>query len=81
MPGVCQPRAEDDDSDGIGNACEPPDTDGDGVTDDVDVQPLTFNISGDVAPGGAPDGIVNAADLLVQTQFSLGLSILSAIEL
>jgi hypothetical protein len=49
-------------------ACE------DSVTDDVYVEPLTFNVSGDVAPLGAPDGIVNVADLLIQTQFNLGLS-------
>jgi hypothetical protein len=35
---------------------------------------LTFNVAGDVAPLGAPDGIVNVADLLIQTQFNLGLS-------
>jgi len=43
-----------------------PDTDGDGVQDGSDIQPLTFNVSGDVAPIGAPDGNVNTADLLVQ---------------
>ncbi len=57
------------------------DTDGDGVTDGADVQPLTFNVAGDVAPRGTPDGIVNTADLLVQTQFALGISTPSAIEL
>jgi hypothetical protein len=58
-----------------------PDTDGDGVEDGTDVEPLTFNVAGDVAPKGAPDGIVNAADMLVQTQFALGLLTPSAIEL
>ena len=32
-PSFTNPGQEDDDSDGIGNACEPPDTDGDGLTD------------------------------------------------
>jgi hypothetical protein len=57
------------------------DTDGDGVTDDIDVEPLTFNVSGDVAPLGAPDGIVNVADLLIQTRFNLGLSTPDSIAL
>jgi hypothetical protein len=57
------------------------DTDGDGVTDDVDVEPLSFNVSGDVAPLGAPDGIVNVADLLIQTRFIMGLSTPGTIEL
>ncbi|HIB83433.1 MAG TPA: hypothetical protein EYO59_02200 [Chromatiaceae bacterium] len=57
------------------------DTDGDGVLDGVDVQPLTTNIAGDVAPLGAPDGLVNAADYLIQMQFFLGLTTPTAIEL
>ena len=58
-----------------------PDTDGDGVLDGFDIQPLTFNVAGDVSPRGAPNGIVNAADLLTQTQFILGTATPSSIEL
>jgi YVTN family beta-propeller protein len=32
-PSFSNPGQEDDDSNGVGNACEPPDTDGDGLTD------------------------------------------------
>lgn len=50
------------------------DTDGDGVNDNLDPIPLAFNFNdGDVAPLNSPDGIVNAADYLVQTQVALGL--------
>jgi len=50
------------------------DSDGDDVTDNIDIQPLIFNVAGDVAPLGSPDGIVNAADMLIQTQFALGIA-------
>ena len=49
-------------------------TDGDAYLDGVDPVPLNFNYDdGDVAPWGAPDTEVNAADLLVCLQFVLGL--------
>ena len=49
-------------------------TDGDAYLDGVDPVPLNFNYDdGDVAPWGAPDNEVNAADLLVCLQFVLGL--------
>jgi hypothetical protein len=50
------------------------DTDGDGLLDPTDPIPLDFNFNdGDVAPPGALDGIVNAADMLVVTRAVLGL--------
>ena len=50
------------------------DTDGDGHLDGVDPVPLHFNYAdGNVAPWGAIDADVNAADLLVCLQFVLGL--------
>ena len=56
------------------------DTDGDGLLDGNDPIPLTVNIAdGDLAPLNAPDGNINAADLLVAVRISLGL--LTAVEL
>jgi subtilisin family serine protease len=58
------------------------DTDSDGLRDDTDPIPLTFNFNdGDLAPLGAPDGIINAADLLVGQRITLGLISASALEL
>ena len=58
------------------------DTDSDGLRDDADPIPLTFNFNdGDLAPLGAPDGIINAADLLVGQRITLGLISASALEL
>jgi M6 family metalloprotease-like protein len=58
------------------------DTDGDGLSDLVDPIPLTFNYNdGDVAPLGAPDGLLNAADLLVTTRIVLGLVPVTSLEL
>jgi len=57
------------------------DTDGDGVLDDADVEPLTVNVAGDLAPLGLPDGMVNAADYLIQIRFIQGQLIPSAIEI
>jgi hypothetical protein len=55
-----------------------PDTDGDGLVDGLDPSPLdptnSGNVAdGDVAPWGAPDGQVNAADVMVMQQIVLGL--------
>ena len=51
------------------------DTDGDGFDDAADPLPLdTHSLDGDVAPPGAPDGEVNAADILVQTRVMTGLA-------
>ncbi|MEE9343542.1 MAG: choice-of-anchor B family protein [Gammaproteobacteria bacterium] len=56
------------------------DTDGDGLTDGNDPIPLSFNFAdGDLAPLGAPDGFINAADVLIATRITLG--ILTAAEL
>ena len=58
------------------------DSDSDGFRDDTDPIPLTFNFNdGDLAPLGAPDGILNAADLLVGQRITLGLISASALEL
>jgi hypothetical protein len=70
----------DDDNDGlddtveIGLGTDPllADTDGDGLDDGVDPNPLTANADGDLAPYGAPDGIINAADLFIARQIILG---------
>jgi beta-glucanase (GH16 family) len=49
-------------------------TDADAYLDAVDPIPLNFNYEdGDVAPRGAPNALVNAADLLVCMQFIVGL--------
>jgi hypothetical protein len=49
------------------------DSDLDGLRDDADPVPLIFNYAdGDVAPRGAPDGAVNAGDLVVCLQFVTG---------
>lgn len=49
------------------------DADGDGLNNDVDPLPDTFNYNdGDLAPLGAPDGKINAADYLIATRIQLG---------
>ncbi len=49
------------------------DTDGDGLIDGSDPIPLQFNFAdGDLAPLGAPDGIINGADILIATRLALG---------
>jgi len=51
-----------------------PDTDGDTYLDGVDPIPLNYNFNdGDVAPWGAPDSVLNVGDLLVCSQFVVGL--------
>jgi len=58
------------------------DTDGDGFRDDSDPIPLVFNYNdGDLAPSGAPDGTINAADLLLCQRIVLGSYLPSAKEL
>lgn len=57
------------------------DTDGDGILDGVDPNPLQFEPNGDIAPLGNPDGIVNAADVVVATRIIQGLIIPTALEL
>jgi hypothetical protein len=57
------------------------DTDGDTYLDGADPLPLNFNYTdGDVAPYGAPDTEVNAADLLVCLQLVLGLKETTLLE-
>lgn len=55
------------------------DTDGDGLTDwqEVTVYGTNPNVSnkGDLAPTGAPDSAVNAADLLMLMRFVEGLDV------
>jgi hypothetical protein len=49
------------------------DTDNDGLEDGIDPIPLTVNVGdGDLAPWNAPDGAVNAADILIARQIVLG---------
>jgi len=49
------------------------DTDQDGITDSSDPIPLNYNYAdGDIGPLGAPDGIVNHADLVIMNQLMLG---------
>ena len=51
-----------------------PDTDGDGLLDGVDPDPLTPQAiaDGDLAPYGNPDGIINAADLMIAQRIVVG---------
>ena len=60
---------------GVDTDPKDPDTDGDGLDDAMDPEPLVPAISpdGDLAPYGAPDGLVNAADLLIAQRIVLGL--------
>jgi hypothetical protein len=51
-----------------------PDTDADALEDGVDPIPLQFNFNdGDLAPLGAPDGVINVADRLIAMRILLGL--------
>jgi hypothetical protein len=61
------------------------DTDGDGLTDGDEVNtygtdPLFSNL-GDLAPRGAPDGVLNAADVLIMTQLVTGQIAATPVEL
>ncbi len=58
------------------------DTDGDGLDDGVDPIPLSVNVGdGDLAPWNAPDGEVNAADILIAQQIVLGLRTAGEVQL
>lgn len=59
-----------------------PDSDFDGISDLDDAAPLNFNFNdGDLAPLGNPDGIINAADLLIATRIALGILTPTGLEL
>jgi len=50
------------------------DSDGDGIRDDADPIPVTYNhADGDVAPLGAPNGSADAGDLVVCLRIAMGL--------
>jgi hypothetical protein len=58
-----------------------PDTDADGLPDGVDPDPLVFYFGdGDLAPYGAPDGHLNAADVLIAQKIVLGLVAPTALD-
>jgi YVTN family beta-propeller protein len=59
------------------------DTDGDGLPDGSDPDPLVPLVSpdGDLAPLGAPDGVVNAGDLAIAIRIALGLLTPGTLEL
>ena len=61
-----------------------PDTDADGLTDGDEINVYGTNPSssntGDLAPGGAPDGITNIADLLLLTRLVEGLAVPTVYE-
>lgn len=71
----------DDDNDGLSDIDEATlgtnpllaDTDSDGLNDGVDPNPLIGNADGDLAPYGAPDGIINAADFFIAQQIVLNI--------
>ena len=71
----------DDDNDGLSDVIEISqgtnplltDTDGDGLDDGVDPNPLIPNADGDLAPYGAPDGVVTIADLLIAQKIVSGI--------
>ena len=59
-----------------------PDIDADRLRDSVDPIPLQFNFAdGDLAPLGAPDGVINVADRLIATRIVLGLLTATILEL
>lgn len=58
------------------------DTDGDDFLDGVDPIPLDFNFAdGDVAPLGAPDGLINAADYVIYKRILLESVVPGVLEL
>jgi len=58
------------------------DTDGDGLNDNIDPVPLAYNYNdGDLAPLGSPDGIINAADLLIAKRLVSGTLAPNVLEL
>ena len=60
------------------------DTDSDGVSDGNEISngtdPLTPDSTGDLAPRGSPDGVLNAADVLILQRLLLGQIIPTSIE-
>ena len=58
-----------------------PDTDGDGLPDGSDPSPLVSEPNGDIAPLGAPDGIINAADVLIARRIVHGEITATVLEL
>lgn len=44
------------------------------------VQTISFFMDGDLAPWGNPDGLINAADVLIATQLVLGLRLSGALQ-
>ncbi|NOX08499.1 MAG: S8 family peptidase [Gammaproteobacteria bacterium] len=58
------------------------DTDADGIGDAQDTLPLNFNfLDGDIAPLGAPDGVVNAADYMLASRIVMGDLVAGTLEL
>jgi YVTN family beta-propeller protein len=76
-PADVNPGQEDDDADGVGNICEPPDFDADGITDVLDNCPLLANAdqldtdsdgAGDVCDSDDDnDGLTDAQELTLGT--------------
>jgi len=89
---LVQTGTGDFDSDGLSNLDEftlgttptNPDTDGDGVTDGDEVHLYGLNPNqsdkGDVGPRNAPDGLINAGDLVVMTRLVTGILTPSTLE-
>jgi subtilisin family serine protease len=48
------------------------DTDGDGTPDGSDTDPLVSSQTGDIAPLGGPDGVIDVADYMLAQQIVLG---------
>lgn len=57
-----------------------PDTDGDGLPDGSDPDPL-LSPDGDLAPRGAPDGVIDGGDVLVALRIALGLVAATPLDL
>jgi choice-of-anchor B domain-containing protein len=59
-----------------------PDTDADDISDSDDPLPLSFHYNdGDLAPFGVPDGLINAADLLICQRIVIGAIAATELEL
>ena len=58
------------------------DTDGDSLSDLIDPLPLNIKfVDGDLAPLGAPDGVVNTADYMIAFRIILGVLSPTVLEL